>query len=864
MKVRPFHLFMLVYIALTAFPIFAMAAPPTTSPYYTDTVNSYVQDQVSKDMEELNGFLCMVGAMAPDQLVNQGEYIAMVDLNKCKPHGQNQNSEAGANNNQSNFLAVELSSSRASNSSPMLTKIWMDNLIDSNGIWDCTTSPCKPPTYQVPMYASATQAPSKTAPYGVFRLDYCKQYATDPDCTDHIGYIDASRGGLSFYTLDYKLNNLNHIYYDEFELALSANSSTKSGSGIVIKTTTNNSTGTPTPSAIVFAHNPDFFYRDDGINTPQCFDRSSIKAQESVYRYGLYDISTGARLNHQSGFPFKYVDANSVSYYGYIGYYGYWLPYEANIQSGDYVYKVSYDTYPPTETRYTFRKSGGRLTKYTTTILHLTDINLEPFEYWPPADIYTTGANPATSPVTNNPVGMKANERYKIYWDKDYQWYDYYQASTVTGTFIVQKHFNTSSSKWDTISNTALHPGWFANSNPNGFWGSAPSLGGQFNIPASDIWHLWNYPAAGYNSTNVRIISNTEDAVYPDEMQVINNMKGGLKCIGDCPTAAQIALYNIDAALTPPTGVSPFVHPETTPSSPVGLFSPLVSYTLNTSTYNLKDALNNDVVQSKLYDINQSGKMVTGTDMADITSARGCVGSCTTYSQANIDILAGLIDSTTGLVRTSYTYYRWTPSPYSWGQMTFLNDGTNTLTFYPALPVSFKIPNTTNYADNANTTALLYYGDFGNLWGIPYKCIDLRNNSDCVYAHVTLVSAGPPPVYSYSYDQTLYPEITPYDKQYYSAEYSIPFDTTNGRVTAAIAQGNIAKGTQFLVKSLDKELRLNRVPIGVCEVQGLGQNISVGTLPSSTKWNNPTITIGTKPVLNPVPAPRVIDGVKQY
>lgn len=862
MKAHSLQFLNVIITTLLAFPILAMAAAPaSTSPYYTDTVQSYVQDQVSKDMEELNGYLCMIGAMAPDQLVNQGEYIAMVDTNKCKPHGQNQGTEANGNSNQSNFLAVELSSSRTSNSTPMFTKIWMDNLIDQNGTWDCSTYPCKPPTYKVPMYASASQAPSNSAPYGVFRLDYCRQYATDTNCTNHIGYIDASKSGLSFYTLDYKLNNLNQEYYDEFGLVLSANSSSKSGSGIVIKTNTNNSTGTPIPSAIVFAHNPDFFYRDDGINPPQCFDRSGIKSQESVYRYGLYDSTTGARVEHQSGFPFKYIDATNTSYYGYIGYYGYWLPYEANLISGDTIYQVSYNTYPPTETPYTLKKSGGRLTKYTTTILHLADINLEPFEFTPAADIYTIAASPSITPYTNNPVAMTAYKSYKIYWDKDYVWFDNWQSKNTTGAFIVQQQYNINSYKWEKVAFTAVHSGWFANATTNGFWGSAPSLGGSFNIPGSDIWNIWNYPPT-YNPVNVRIISNTEDAVYPAEMADINT-KGGLKCIGDCPTKNTIDIYNTYLSTNPsyPYSTSPFANPETYPSSPSDSFSTLVSYTLNTTSYNLKDSALQDVVQTQLNYIGQSGKMVKASDMTDITAAKVAALTCTSgcsYTQANIDILAGLADSSNGgQIRTSYSYYKWFTSSYSWDQMAFLNNGTTILTFYPAIPVSFKIPNSTKYGDNANTTSLLYYGDFGNLWGIPYKCIDLRNNNDCIYAH--WISGT-----TYSYDQIAYPEITPYDKQYYSAEYSIPFDITSGVVTAAITQGNIIKGTQFLVKSLDKELRLNRVPIGVCEVQGLGQNISVGSLPSSTKWNDPSVIIGPKPVLTPIPAPRVIDGVKQY
>ena len=188
--------------------------------------------------------------------------------------------------------------------------------------------------------------------------------------------------------------------------------------------------------------------------------------------------------------------------------------------------------------------------------------------------------------------------------------------------------------------------------------------------------------------------------------------------------------------------------------------------------------------------------------------------------------------------------------------MAFLIDGATTLEFYPSLPVTFTVPSTTKYGYNAGRVVGLQYGDFGNLWGINNKCVDLRSNLDCVYYDPLIPT----------WDPTLSTTkvITPYDKRYWTAEYSIPYDETLGVVTTAIAQGSVAKGTKFLVKALEKESRLAKVPIGICTVQGLGQNISVDKLPSTDQWIDPSVSIGTKAILNPLPAPRVIHGVKQY
>jgi len=821
------RLFKLTIVSLLVLPNAALPAPAATSPYYTDKTNSYVQDQVSKDMEELNGFLCMIGAMAPDQMVNNGDYIAMVDLNACKPSARN-NSPEGGSSNQSNYLAVQLNSTRASNIAPMLTKIWANNLIDQNVAWDCSSGTCVPATYNVPMYVSASQAPSKSAPYGVFRLDYCKQYTGDTNCTKHIGYIDATRSGLSFYTKDTRLNYSNQEYYDEFALQLSASTTTSTGSGIVIKTNTNNPSGTPTTSAVIFANNGDYFYRNDGINPAQCFDRSSGKSKETVWRYGLYDITTGERFNHQSGFPIKFVDSSGTSFYGYIGFYGYWLPYEAVINSGDTVNQVNYNTFPPSEIPYTFHKSGGRLDKYTTYFLTLADLDKSPFYYY----AYST-----FGPFT-------ASNAYYIYWDKTYN------------QFFAQKHYNSLTYQWDNITpplaidNTAFATN--TNNSTYGISGNAPVLGNSFTIKAGDI------AALAANTSATRVITTSQDVVYPKDFDALNTA-GGLQCIGDCPTAALISAYNSYLSVGSGGSTTPFANAETYSWNPTLVVpaASLISYYLDSTTGNLREGTppatlpgtGSQVIQTVTNYINQSGKMVSAADLATITTTKACGGACS-YSQSDIDLLAN--------TQTSYSYYQWSTGAYSWQQMAFLTDSSNTtVPFYPSIPVLFTAPNSTSYGQHAGESFGLYYGDFGNLSGIPYGCIDLRNNQSCVYSH--LVSPG-----TYSYDATLYVDITPSDKQYYGDDFSIPYDTTLGVVTTTLAQGSIAKGTQFLVKALDKEVRLLNVNLNICSVQQLGTNITVSKLPSATLWIDPTATIGAKPVLNPVPAPRVIHGVVQY
>jgi hypothetical protein len=880
------QLISLVTAALFAFPAMVFAAPSSTSPYYTDKVNSYVQDQVSRDMEELNGFLCMVSAMAPDQMVNLSTYIALVDMNACKPHIQNNNNNAG-NNNQSagaDYLSVEVNSARVSNTTPMLTKIWADKLKD-------TSDPNNILKYDVRMYASASQAPSNNAPYGVFRMDYCKQYATDADCTNHIGYIDATKSGLSFFTKDFHVDPTNGRYYNEFALQLSSSSSTSNGSGIVIKTSTNNSSGTPTTTAVVFANNADYFYRNDGVNPAQCFDRAESKAQIAAWRYGLYNAD-GTRLKRESGFPLTYVytSANTSNtgtvgetYNGYINYSGLSMP--VTLEANAAVTRTDYNTVPPTTTNYTLKQTGGVLTKYSTYFGKLSELSKLPFDFYPNNNVLDSG---------NSTAVLIAGTNYQVYWDKD--------ANAGAGGFFrystqVYDPVNFVYNYVKDITPLALSTTSMAASlNSNNLWTQSDAYG-YFSINGLDFA---NIAATG---SNTRIITNSYNTVYPADFAAINTA-GGLRCITDCMTKNKIDAYNTAYAAgnyyvsyyerptytynyssnaTSSTSVStaytyslnntnsttntitdtyttttyiytfgPPASSSTSTSSGSGSDGTLanLAYTMNTTTGNLVDYQGKDVIQTINWGVSNGGRMISKADM-DYILAQKCAGypngACTTVlKDADIDILA----NKTGT--TGYSYYYWSTGPDQYSRLAYLVDTSNNpLKLYPPLTVNYTVPNDSTYGSYRNSSLRMWYADFGTMWGIPYKCIDYRSNTDCIYTNAN--SQIP----------------TPYQYMTWVPSFSIPFDTTSGVVVSGF-NGNdtadpayVAPGTQFLVKPLDKELRLQNVNPNICSVQNLGTNITVTKLPSDTLWVDPS-SIGAKPVLNPVPAPRVINGIVQY
>src|SRR5581483_7465767 len=87
--------------------------------------------------------------------------------------------------NASRYVTATLNSTRASNNDPMVVKTWVD---ENEGGQQST----------IFVRTTASAAPSASAPYGVFRLDYCGRAAGGGSCMVN-GFIDAGASGLAYY-----------------------------------------------------------------------------------------------------------------------------------------------------------------------------------------------------------------------------------------------------------------------------------------------------------------------------------------------------------------------------------------------------------------------------------------------------------------------------------------------------------------------------------------------------------------------------------------------------------------------------------------------------------------------------------------
>jgi hypothetical protein len=125
----------------------AAQALPAASAYSTDPQSEYVQDSTSDSISSLNMILCIFGSMGAGSMVNTGPYIALVDMNKCDSKAA-ASAAAGA----TNYATAVLDVTRASNSDPMIGKVWLSMTDQGSAL-------------NVFVHLSATQSPSATEPY---------------------------------------------------------------------------------------------------------------------------------------------------------------------------------------------------------------------------------------------------------------------------------------------------------------------------------------------------------------------------------------------------------------------------------------------------------------------------------------------------------------------------------------------------------------------------------------------------------------------------------------------------------------------------------------------------------------------------
>ncbi len=343
--------------------------PPvsSSSDYYTDPVNVYVQERSVEAFNTVNEILCMIAQTRYDSMLNQGPYKAQVDTNQCKGRDsasaggqQSANQSSGANMPSYEMWTVE--SSRSDNTAPQILKAWIHEAASEHE-----------PEKVIYARATITQGVSDANPYGLFTINFKAfpvvggvEQSTEMFKGVLKSELDSGTGKivLKFFDVGGFTGPEGAVTFTE-RVAIDRASASVGGGKLY---TQNVSPGGTETKSFSIAYDDNNFLRVGGGTV--CLDRKNFDT--SAWQYGVYD-SDGARVARNSGFPVR-LSRSGQDYRGWIGYWGPWFQDNVTLVNSETVYKQTFGPGGGTETAYQVLVAGGKLKKHTRKTLVLGDI----------------------------------------------------------------------------------------------------------------------------------------------------------------------------------------------------------------------------------------------------------------------------------------------------------------------------------------------------------------------------------------------------------------------------------------------------------------------------------------------------------
>lgn len=657
----------------------AFAAAPTSGAYTTDPQREWVQDRLAEQIGSPNMIMCFIGALRPDAMVNQGNYVALVDMDKCESGKRGEDSSASTSAGASaatDYTRVVVNSTRASNTDPMIANAWF---VVGDG-----AAP-----ERIFARVTVTESPSTANPNGVFSVSFCGVPASRPSpattgtCDTFLGSLSANATALTFTENGTQDHGTGPVDYTT-RLTLSKSGNT-SGSGRIQST----EVGSPNVD-MAFIFGTDYFER--GATEPgQCFSRDRTAADYSTWRYGVYK-SDGSRLDLTNpGFPIQ-ATYNGATYWGGAGFWGVFLP-EVVLNNVTQVSRMTPGS--STTTPYNLTKSGGKLYKMTKVAGVMDDLKGQAVMLYLPANV-----------VAGDTVGGQ----YEVNWD---------------GTNLVatrkQDACGPSGCTWTDLSATPLNV-TAASLRTAAPWmkalqGWSQSAGGEIRIEV---------PQSGEFLTATPTANRTRDVVIP------GSATPALVCINRCPKGG---LLDSDFS-----GGTPFQTiltndwsggaPTSVPSE--NAFQPVA--TTNALNFSFSSA---GLLMSGASAVDASALQLAGNYQWGLQSGRLLEAGSASYTQSRCDGFnqpdpAGA-NLCPWLVDDAPEYFTYETGPNAWNRYVGLTAvGGGAATFDP--PINFTLTVATD-----NTTVpvgspligskvQLNYNGFGELQGIPGQCVNKDTN----------------------------------------------------------------------------------------------------------------------------------------
>lgn len=358
---------------------------------YTDQPqNAYTYEPSSEVMDQANFLLCVMGQTGYDEstLLNTGNFVALVDSSSCEKGGDQSGDTSG---NQSQSLATwVVNSSRASDADDHIVKVWADE-----------TSGGKTMRFFVRTVISEGSTTSN--PYGTFTMQFGGRLVSSVDGS--VGTTALEYGFLSVGDTGETGSSVSQIRFD-LSMTTATGDAMRDGaiSGIMISdldAAGDSDTGRALISMKLDTNTtafPDFQYdvaydADVALllsvtGVQACISKASF--QESVWRYALfYDgaqtvdsvaKADGERVDLNSGFPFTVTASNGMTEYGYVGYWGVFMPNGDTVTDGAIITRETFGQ--GTGDPYTIVKAPGKLIKFTKEEITAANLDGVEISYW--------------------------------------------------------------------------------------------------------------------------------------------------------------------------------------------------------------------------------------------------------------------------------------------------------------------------------------------------------------------------------------------------------------------------------------------------------------------------------------------------
>ncbi len=644
---------------------------PADSDYNNDKTQVWVSERSVEAFNTINEILCSIAQSKYDEMLNLGDYTAQIDIKQCKSDNADAESAGQESQNQSSgsdmpeYELWTVNSSRANNSSPHIVKVWVHEKANE---WE--------PPKLIYVKATITEGKSDTNPYGLFTMNF-KASPVDPSGNVSPDAMfkgslktekDASTGKilLKFIVKDTGMS-ADNSFEEASTLDKDPAGSTGAGTAYQKETHTENSVPYTKEHEFNLAFNSTHFLRMDAdTNASVCLSRTAF--DESAWRYGLYDSTTGARIYRNSGFPIK----TTNNMYGWVGYWGLWLPEEAVINNGDTVYKHDYSD--KTDTAYTVVKAGGKLKKHTRKDIFLGDIKNIPLDWY-----------------ENN-----TQTNYRVIWN---------------GSAFMKTASTSQDLKWvwqDLAPPVALDLSALDWTDLN-FW--SQSLGGQVRIKLEGCTydnvttHKYNCTGTAPNTTTP-VVFYAEDMVYPSDA-----VPALLRCYDNCPD---------------PSKFSTLTDADTANDNPFFNWGVETNYTFDSTAIVLKYndtpiVLTGTITSEQFQWGMMSGPLFEATTAnldllkCDWLNAQGGYDTCGWKAWSELPV-----------------FYTWETGPNNWNQFTAVEDAGGAIVKFEApLQVQYIHSETGHKYDGVKF--YLDYSGFGQLNGIPGICVNMDTGApdDC-------------------------------------------------------------------------------------------------------------------------------------